>query len=294
MKTFSRHRRVLRRRISFTTLCAVAALTAIPAITLGADVTPARLLHADQEPQNWLTYYGNYRGWRYSTLPQINTSNVQKLTVKWTFVPGAEEDFQVTPMVADGIMYLTTPKHSVYALDATSGKVLWRYNHKFPENMAVSIWGPSKSRGVALARDRVLFATRLLQRPKLRRRVCIAVNDEEIFLALEKRAHFPQASSGAEDLRLTREDRVAKILLDHLRKVVEVHNDLAHIRGVREVDEVADQRPSGERHHRLGQRVRDRAQPRAVARGENHGLQRSSGANTMFSGRSLRVRRACR
>jgi len=159
MKTTDFQRGAVRPKPILAVLYAVAALATAPAVTQAGDVTADRLLHTDREPQNWLTYYGNYRGWRYSPLAQINAGNVQKLTVKWSFVPGPDEDFQVTPMVADGVMYVTSPKHTVYALDATSGKILWRYNHKFPEKMAVSIWGPSKHRGVALARDRVILAT---------------------------------------------------------------------------------------------------------------------------------------
>ena len=62
---------------------------------LGQEVTSERLLHADQEPHNWLMYYGNYQGWRYSPLQQINTTNVQRLAVKWTFRTGSgDENFR--------------------------------------------------------------------------------------------------------------------------------------------------------------------------------------------------------
>src|SRR5262245_10300971 len=65
---------------------------------LSQEVTSERLLHADQEPHNWLMYYGNYQGWRYSPLQQINTTNVQRLVVKWQFHTGSgDENFQVTP-----------------------------------------------------------------------------------------------------------------------------------------------------------------------------------------------------
>jgi len=72
---------------------------------LSQEVTYERLLHADQEPTNWLMYYGNYQGWRYSPLQQINTTNVQRLVVKWQFHTGSgTENFQVTPLVVDGVM----------------------------------------------------------------------------------------------------------------------------------------------------------------------------------------------
>jgi len=144
---------------SLASLSAAAVFIASASLVGATDVTPARLLNAEKEPQNWLTYYGNYKGWRYSKLAQINTTNVQKLTVQWAFVPGAEEDFQVTPIVADGVMYITSPMHTVYALDATNGRILWRHNHKFPEKMPAAVWGPSKHRGVSLAGDRVILTT---------------------------------------------------------------------------------------------------------------------------------------
>ncbi len=98
------------------------------AVALGQEVTSERLLHADQEPHNWLMYYGNYQGWRYSPLQQINTTNVQRLAVKWTFRTGSgDENFQVTPLVVDGIMYLTNQRNEIFALHAETGKeVLWK------------------------------------------------------------------------------------------------------------------------------------------------------------------------
>ncbi|MBI1397850.1 MAG: PQQ-dependent dehydrogenase, methanol/ethanol family [Betaproteobacteria bacterium] len=144
---------------SIVDILAAGALALCAFSTHASDVSPQRLLHTDSEPQNWLTYYGNYKGWRYSELSQVNTDNVKDLTVKWTFLPGAEEDFQTTPIVVDGVMYIATPKNTVYALDATNGKILWRHDHKLPDNMPVQLWGPSKSRGVSVSGNQVFLAT---------------------------------------------------------------------------------------------------------------------------------------
>jgi len=138
---------------------AIIGLTFSASAVMAGNITPARLLNTDKEPQNWITYYGNYRGWRYSKLNQINTTTVQNLGVSWAFVPGAEESFQVTPVVEDGVMYIASPKHTVFALDATNGKILWRHDHKFPEKMPAAVWGPNRSRGVALAESSVFLAT---------------------------------------------------------------------------------------------------------------------------------------
>ncbi|GAB3279232.1 hypothetical protein GCM10027563_07560 [Parasphingorhabdus pacifica] len=76
------------------------------------DVTYERILEARSEPQNWLTYYGTYDGQRYSTLDQINTENVRRLTPAWVFQFGSAGmyagpttySFEAAPVVVDGIM----------------------------------------------------------------------------------------------------------------------------------------------------------------------------------------------
>ena len=96
-------------------------------------VTYDRLLHADREPGNWLTYSGTYSSWRYSPLNQINTGNVKDLHVKWLFQGRSQDKFETTPLVVDGIMYLTRPENDVFALDAETGRVMWTYSHRNPE-----------------------------------------------------------------------------------------------------------------------------------------------------------------
>jgi alcohol dehydrogenase (cytochrome c) len=99
----------------------------------GAPVTYQRLLNADQEPGNWLMYSGNYQGWRYSRLNQITAQNARNLRVKWLFQGRHNEKFETTPLVVDGIMYLTRPENAIYALDALTGRQLWMYEHNNPD-----------------------------------------------------------------------------------------------------------------------------------------------------------------
>src|SRR5205085_7342331 len=99
----------------------------------GVPVTYERLLKADQEPGNWLMYSNTYNSWRFSRLNQINTQNVKGLHVKWLFQGRHMEKFETTPLVVDGIMYLTRPENEVFALDAETGRVMWTYSHKNPE-----------------------------------------------------------------------------------------------------------------------------------------------------------------
>ena len=99
----------------------------------GIPVTYQRLLNADQEPGNWLMYSGNYQGWRFSKLNQITAQNARNLRVKWLFQGRHNEKFETTPLVVDGIMYLTRPENAIYALDALTGRQLWMYEHRNPE-----------------------------------------------------------------------------------------------------------------------------------------------------------------
>src|SRR5437763_390236 len=107
--------------------CAVVSLNA-----QGLPVTYERLLKADQEPGNWLTYSNSYNSWRFSRLDQITPQNVKNLHVKWLFQGRHQEKFETTPLVVDGIMYLTRPENEIYALDALTGRVLWTYRHQNP------------------------------------------------------------------------------------------------------------------------------------------------------------------
>jgi alcohol dehydrogenase (cytochrome c) len=80
----------------------------------------------------WLTYGGNLAGWRYSELSQIDAGNVARLAPKWIFqshVPGA---MQTTPLVRDGLMYLTGPSNHAFALDLRSGKPFWHFSQPPP------------------------------------------------------------------------------------------------------------------------------------------------------------------
>jgi len=123
----------------------------------GQDVTFDRLLQAEKDPNNWLTYFRDYRGWRFSPLTQINTTNVKRVVPKWTFdLEGA--GLQLTPLVIDGVMYVTNSNHHIFALDAATGKLLWRYRHKLPDDMPSRIWG-RWNRGVAVVDGKVIAGT---------------------------------------------------------------------------------------------------------------------------------------
>jgi alcohol dehydrogenase (cytochrome c) len=144
--------RILARLMSLAAWILSLAVLALPS---GQEVTPERIAAA--EPQNWLTYGGNYQAWRYSPLEQIDAANVKHLQVAWAFQLG-EVDFglQSTPLVADGVLYVIGPKNRVFALDAATGKKLWHYFYPVPKKRVV--YG-HQNRGVALGHGHVYFGT---------------------------------------------------------------------------------------------------------------------------------------
>ena len=132
-------------------------LSAVPLAAQGLPVPYERLAKADQEPGNWLMYSSTYNSWRYSRLDQVNTQNVKNLQVKWLFQGRHQEKFETTPLVVNGIMYLTRPENDVYALDAETGRVMWAYNHKNPER-TYNCCG-KVNRGLAILGNRLFMGT---------------------------------------------------------------------------------------------------------------------------------------
>ena len=92
-------------------------------------VTFERLLNAADEPHNWLTYSGTYSSQRHTTLDQITPENADQLELQWVFQAQSLQPFQATPLVVDGMMYLTEAPNNVLALDAERGRVFWRYEY---------------------------------------------------------------------------------------------------------------------------------------------------------------------
>lgn len=119
------------------------------AFHLDGQVTYDEILRSPSE--NWLSYHGDYRAHRYSPLTQIDTKTVAQLVPKWTFqVPGARR-LEATPIVFDGVMYVTD-NNAAYALDARTGKVIWSYKDTFASREGVN-------RGAAILGDSVYFVT---------------------------------------------------------------------------------------------------------------------------------------
>jgi len=127
------------------------------ATALRAQVTFDRILHADREPQNWLTYSGTMQSQRHSSLSQITTGNVKTLETQWVFQARSLEKFEATPLVIDGVMYTVQAPNDVIALDATNGSVFWVYSYK-PSPAARPCCGRI-NRGVAMLGDTLYMGT---------------------------------------------------------------------------------------------------------------------------------------
>jgi len=124
------------------------------AIDAYSTVTQSRL--TDPEPGNWLSYRGTQDGWGFSPLGQIDTDNVAQLVPVWTLSTGVTGGHEAPPVVNDGVMFVTTPRNLVIAVDAATGDLLWRYVHALPENLVAF---HNTNRGVALYGDKVFTAT---------------------------------------------------------------------------------------------------------------------------------------
>ena len=122
-----------------------------------AQVTSKRLLDAAREPQNWFTYSGGYSSQRHSLLNQITPANVKQLEMKWVFQARSLEAFETTPLVVDGVMYLTQPPNDVVALDARTGRMFWIYQYS-PSQEARVCCG-QVNRGLAILDDILYLGT---------------------------------------------------------------------------------------------------------------------------------------
>jgi len=122
-----------------------------------AQVTPQRLLESGKEPQNWLTYSGDYAGRRFTTLDQIKTSNVGSLAPKWAYQTMSSGRFETTPLVVDGVLYATGQDNRAFALDARSGRPIWQYQYALPQDIRPCCG--RVNRGMAILGDKVFFGT---------------------------------------------------------------------------------------------------------------------------------------
>jgi PQQ-dependent dehydrogenase (methanol/ethanol family) len=129
-------------------------------VDIPGGLTFERLRNAQAEPQNWPTYWGDYQGRHYSPLSQITSSNVKQLQAQWSVQMPPGPALEATPLVVDGTMYTTyttATTAGVYAIDAGSGLIIWKYERR------QKVTNPNQinpfNRGVAVLGNRVFFGT---------------------------------------------------------------------------------------------------------------------------------------
>jgi len=128
------------------------------AMSLSAQVSYERIRDAAvKEPGSWLTYSGDYFSHHYSRLDQIHRGNVSKLKLAWMYQVRGRQHFEATPLVFDGVMYITDPPSDVTALDLRTGRPLWHYRHIVPEGVPVCCG--QVNRGVAALGDTIYSVT---------------------------------------------------------------------------------------------------------------------------------------
>ena len=127
--------------------------------TLGQGVTDDMLLNAHKDTDNWRMVGRDYMSTRHSPLKQVNGSNVKRLVPKWTFSFGVLDAQNTTPLIHDGVMYVTSSHARTFAVDAKTGGMIWQYNHPLPEDVGKLMCCDIGNRGASLYGDKVFVAT---------------------------------------------------------------------------------------------------------------------------------------
>lgn len=153
-------RKVIRRAfLAAAVLAGIVALTPASVMFVHAQAEPGydRLLNSSREPRNWLIYSGDYFSDRFSRLTQITPANAKNLELKWMYQAAVAGGWQTSPLVVDGVMYLTQRLNDVVALDAKTGRVFWMYRYNLPPTQVVCCG--ANNRGLAILGNTLFMGT---------------------------------------------------------------------------------------------------------------------------------------
>ncbi len=128
--------------------------------SVGTGLGPVDTAALAATPRNnaeWLHYGGNHAGWRHSPIASLTPETVGSLQVAWAFQTGTTGQLEANPLVYDGVMYTTSAYNRLFALDAETGAVIWRYDYSQPDDLRICC-GPA-NRGVAIAGDAIIMGT---------------------------------------------------------------------------------------------------------------------------------------
>ncbi len=124
-----------------------------------AKIDDARLVAADKDAGNWLSYGRTYDEQRYSPLDQIDEKTVEKLGMVWSLDLGTTRGVEATPIVVDGVIFASGPWSVVWAIDARTGKQIWKYDPEVPKQKGRDACCDVVNRGVAVYKGRVYVGT---------------------------------------------------------------------------------------------------------------------------------------
>jgi alcohol dehydrogenase (cytochrome c) len=149
------------RLVALTALVAVSGPVGLAAQEPAGGPTQAQLLEGFTDPSRWPTFSGDYSGRRHSPLTQITPENVGRLTPQWTFQSGTMargRGFETTPLVWDGVLYVTGPNNYAWALDARTGRKFWEYRRELPDDLTYGASAPV-NRGFGLLGNQLFMVT---------------------------------------------------------------------------------------------------------------------------------------
>ncbi len=145
------------RKMTFAGILTAAALAAVP--VQAGPVTTDDLLKAQDNGTEWLMYGRDYRNWRYSPLTEITPDNVAELKPVWAMSTGGQfAGLESTPLFHDGVLYFSADYGRVFAVDARSGNIVWRYEPEYEDGLTAMLCCGAIHRGVAMKDDLVYLA----------------------------------------------------------------------------------------------------------------------------------------
>src|SRR6266436_877544 len=156
---------MIRRTASYAALILTLAVLAraTPQQTDLVPITGQDLLEGLRNPSRWMTFSGDYTGQRHSPLKQLTTQNVAGLVPQWIFqtdVPGLlGRGIENTPLVVDGILYVTGNNNQAWAIDGRTGRPIWNYRRRLPANISASVCCGPVNRGFGILGDRLYMGT---------------------------------------------------------------------------------------------------------------------------------------
>jgi alcohol dehydrogenase (cytochrome c) len=151
------------RFVGIIALLASSALSPPQLVAQDADagITYEDILQGLDDPTRWLTFSGDYTGQRHSPLAQITPENVHRLSPQWTFQTGTTtrgRGFETTPLVLDGVLYVTGSNNFAWAIDARTGRPFWQYRRDLPDDLTYGSSAPV-NRGFGMLGDRLFMVT---------------------------------------------------------------------------------------------------------------------------------------